>query len=213
MTTATARKTRTVPEAKTRIAAIEKRAADLQDEVRAAADRDAQLLAALEDVRGRHREGSAKRTDVRIAERALEEHRRETAHLDDAVKSLRAELADLESFVAGEESDQARRDQEAAAAPLRAEAEALVPEFIRTLQGVGDTLIRRKRLAARLREEFPLASPVQAIPMPELVRRTAGKDAGGLSFRTVETYIRFVLAGFEPEGDRNLDERFHITAR
>ncbi len=141
---------------------------------------------------------------------------RRVAHLRTAHDTVTLEHEAIGNRVLATERESERAKQEQESEPLRREAATCATRFIDALLNVGAPLRRRQEIAEKIRRDFPVASPVAALNVDDLVR-DLGQKAGvtTLSYHEVSTYILRVIGGPTGQDARPdvLRDRFYINTR
>ncbi len=145
----------------------------LQQQVREAKAREAELVAALAEREAQLVAGDAAAADVVAAEELLQKHRAGVARLEGAHGKVAAERATVGAEVQRLEREVERELQEKASEPHRKRAAQLVDEFVAAVIDFGQALEDRQAIAEQVAREFPRATSVPRPRVADLVDRIA----------------------------------------
>lgn len=151
-----------------RVAHLRGRQSTLEKELSAAAKKDGELAALVEERQANLAEGQGTAGDVEKLAGRLDTLRSSVARLETALVTVRAALGEVEQRIAMAAHEREREEQNVASEALRRKAETLLDEFILFAVHPGEPLALRALLAQELMEKFPLARPIGPVSVDEL---------------------------------------------
>jgi hypothetical protein len=198
-----------------RVDHLETRRSALAAEHEAATARVTTAQAAREAALANLAEGRGEQRDVEAAERDLTVATASVEHLSAARRSVEAEHAKLSQEVQQHDHEIERARQDEAAAPLRAQADALLALFVQTVAGIGAQLVDRGALALELSRKFPLARRLEPVSFDALAvdLRAALHLDDRVEHREIVAFVRRLLAGPGPAWQPHHADHYFVRER